>query len=161
MIESIQGNLLQAKVVALVNTVNTKGVMGKGIALQFKHAFPNNYKAYVEACKEGQVQIGQMFIFDLGLLSMSRYIVNFPTKKHWRNPSKLEYIKSGLADLLEQIKTLGIESIAIPPLGAGNGGLPWAEVRPLIVEAFAALPEVQVLLYEPQSAFAPIGRDFS
>ena len=152
MIEVMQGNLLQAKVAALVNTVNTAGVMGKGVALQFKHAYPENYKAYVQACKREEIQVGQVLIVDLGLLSTPRYIINFPTKKHWRNPSKLEYIKEGLMDLVEQVQKLSIESLAIPPLGAGNGGLDWTEVRPLILQAFAPLPEVRVLLYEPQLA---------
>jgi O-acetyl-ADP-ribose deacetylase (regulator of RNase III) len=150
MIESVHGDLLQADAVALVNTVNTAGVMGKGVALQFKHAYPQNYKAYVEACKHQAVQIGQMLVVDLGLLSTPRYIINFPTKQHWRNPSKLEYIRLGLLDLVQQVKALGIPSIAIPPLGAGNGGLAWAEVRPLVVQAFSGLPEVRVLMFEPQ-----------
>lgn len=146
----MKGDLLHSDAIALVNTVNTAGVMGKGIALQFKHAYPQNYKAYVAACKNNQVQIGRVFIVDLGLLSTPRYIINFPTKKHWRNPSKLEYIKAGLEDLVARVKELGIRSVAIPPLGAGNGGLDWLQVRPLIVDAFMALPEVQVLLFEPQ-----------
>lgn len=150
MIEVMQGDLLQAKVVALVNTVNTAGVMGKGVALQFKHAYPENYKAYVQACKREEIQVGQVFIVDLALLSTPRYIINFPTKKHWRNPAKLEYIKEGLVDLRQKVQELNIESLALPALGAGNGGLDWVEVRPLIIEAFVALPEIRVLLYEPQ-----------
>jgi O-acetyl-ADP-ribose deacetylase (regulator of RNase III) len=150
MIESAYGDLLQADVVALVNAVNTAGVMGKGIALQFKHAYPENYKVYVEACKLQAAQIGQMLIVDLGLHKTPRYIINFPTKQHWRNPSKLEYIHLGLLDLVRQVKVLGISSIAIPALGAGNGGLDWAEVHPLVVQAFSGLPDVRVLLFEPQ-----------
>jgi O-acetyl-ADP-ribose deacetylase (regulator of RNase III) len=150
MIESVQGDLLRSRAMALVNTVNTAGVMGKGVALQFKHAYPDNYKAYVAACKQNQVRIGQMFIFDRGLLDSPRYIINFPTKKHWRHPSKLEYITAGLEDLAQQVKALGIQSIAVPPLGAGNGGLEWSMVLPLILKAFSMLPDVQVLLFEPQ-----------
>ena len=153
MIESVQGDLLRSDAMALVNTVNTVGVMGKGVALQFKHAYPQNYKAYVKACRANQMQIGQVFIVDLGLLSSPRYIINFPTKQHWRNPSRLEYIELGLQDLVTRVKELGIRSLAIPPLGAGNGGLDWVQVRPLILSAFAALPEVRVLLFEPQADF--------
>jgi O-acetyl-ADP-ribose deacetylase (regulator of RNase III) len=150
MIESVQGDLLHSNVMALVNPINTVGVMGKGLALQFKQAYPENFKAYVKACKQDQVSVGKMLIFDCGLQSLPRYIINFPTKQHWRHPSKLEYIGAGLEDLMLQIRTLEIQSIAIPALGVGLGGLPWAVVKPLILEAFASLPEVQVLLFEPQ-----------
>lgn len=153
MLERAEGNLLEADVDALVNTVNTVGVMGKGIALQFKRAFPDNFAAYARACKAGEVEVGRMFIVER--LASPRYIVNFPTKKHWSRPSKLSYVKDGLADLVVQVKGRGIRSIAIPPLGAGNGGLPWAEVRPLIEDAFAEVEDVRVLLYEPRSAPEP------
>jgi O-acetyl-ADP-ribose deacetylase (regulator of RNase III) len=151
MIESVQGDLLRSKLMALVNPVNTVGVMGKGLALEFKNAYPENFKAYVKACKQDQVSVGKMFIFDCGLQSLPRYIINFPTKKHWRHPSKPEYISAGLQDLIVQIRILEIYSIAIPMLGAGLGGLDWAEVRSLILEAFVLLPDVHVLLFEPQS----------
>ncbi len=152
-IELGQGNLLAAEVDALVNTVNTEGVMGKGIALQFKKAFPDNFKSYARACKAGEVVIGGMHVVQR--LASPRFIINFPTKNHWRQPSRLEYIESGLADLVARVRELGIKSIAVPPLGCGNGGLDWTAVRPRIVEAFKAIPDVRVLLFEPAGAPAP------
>jgi len=150
MIRRVRGNLLEAKTDALVNTVNTVGVMGRGIALQFKKNFPANYEAYRKACKHGEVQIGRMFVYDLGTLFKPRYIINFPTKKHWRQKSKMEYIEKGLVALVNEIKRLGIRSVAIPPLGSGLGGLNWSEVYKKIEAAFASLPDVEVLVYEPQ-----------
>jgi len=152
MIKRIKGNILEAKTEALVNTVNTVGVMGRGIALQFKRAFPKNYEAYRKACKQYEVQIGKMFTFDLGRLFKPRYIINFPTKKHWRQKSKIEYIEKGLKALVEEIKKLGIRSIAIPPLGCGLGGLDWFEVYKRIESVFAEIPDVEVLVYEPQGS---------
>jgi O-acetyl-ADP-ribose deacetylase (regulator of RNase III) len=150
MIELAKGNLMQAPVEALVNTVNTAGVMGKGIALQFKQAYPLMFRAYEAACKADQVKLGKMHIFDLGgLVGGPRWIVNFPTKGHWRADSRLKDIESGLQDLVATIKRLGIRSIAIPPLGCGNGGLDWSDVRPRIDVALAELPDVRVLLYPP------------
>jgi O-acetyl-ADP-ribose deacetylase (regulator of RNase III) len=149
-IERGKGNLLTADVDALVNTVNTDGVMGKGLALQFKKAFPENFASYERACKSGEVKTGQMHIVQR--LASPRFIINFPTKRHWRHPSKLEYIRDGLSDLVAQVKRLSIESIAVPPLGCGNGGLEWSAVRPLIIEAFSAVPDVRVVLFEPADA---------
>src|SRR6516162_7903389 len=119
MVERVSGNLLDADVQALVNTVNTVGVMGKGIALQFKKAYPENYRAYKKACDAGQVQPGQMLTYDLGGLQNPRYIINFPTKRHWRGGSKIEDIESGLVALIKEVERLKIESIALPPLGCG------------------------------------------
>lgn len=149
-IERGKGNLLAADVDALVNTVNTEGVMGKGLALQFKKAFPDNFASYERACRAGEVRTGQMHIVQR--LASPRFIVNFPTKGQWRQPSKLEYVRDGLGDLVAQVKRLNIESIAVPPLGCGNGGLEWLAVRPLILEAFSAVPEVRVVLFEPADA---------
>ncbi len=149
-IEQGHGNLLEADVDALVNTVNTKGVMGKGLALQFKKAFPDAFRDYDRACKAGEVEPGKMHV--VRRLMAPRFIINFPTKKHWRHPSKLEYIRDGLVDLAHQIQTLGITSIAIPPLGCGYGGLNWDDVRPLIESALAPLSDVRVVLYGPQGA---------
>ena len=146
------GNLLEFKTDALVNTVNCVGIMGKGIALQFKKKFPENFKQYERACNSGEVQLGKMFIVPNNKLSAPHYIINFPTKDHWRNPSRLESIATGLQDLVAQIKKLNIKSIAIPPLGCGNGGLEWSEVRPLIENAFAQLPELEVFVFAPSSA---------
>lgn len=152
MIEPGRGNLLAADVDALVNTVNTVGVMGKGIALQFKKAFPENFAAYEKACKAGLVRPGEMFTVDLHRLQCPRFIINFPTKRDWKHKSRLKDIESGLAALVADIKRLEISSIAVPPLGCGNGGLNWDDVRPLIETAFAAVPEVGVLLYAPKGA---------
>ena len=148
MIELCRGDLLRADAEALVNAVNCVGVMGRGIALQFRNAFPGNYKAYRAACQRGDLRPGTMLIHEIGALSAPQYIVNFPTKDHWKGNSRVEYIESGLAALLEDVKRLGIRSIAIPPLGCGLGGLQWTQVRTLIESAFAGVPHVRVLLYE-------------
>ena len=150
MIQSQQGNLLEANVEALVNTVNCVGVMGKGIALQFKQAFPANFQAYQKACKNNLVRPGEMLVVPTGNLGDPRYIINFPTKRHWKGHSRIEDIKAGLDTLAQDIKTLGIKSIAVPPLGCGNGGLDWSEVAPLIVQALGGLPDVEVHLFEPE-----------
>lgn len=152
MIRFAQGDILKASVEALVNTVNCVGVMGRGIALQFKNAWPANFKAYAAACKRGEVQPGRMFVFDSGSLVPPRYVINFPTKRHWRGQSRIEDIEAGLAALVEEIKTRGIRSIAIPPLGSGLGGLDWKEVRPLIERALAEVPDVDVVVFEPGDA---------
>jgi O-acetyl-ADP-ribose deacetylase (regulator of RNase III) len=149
MIETKRGNLLEADAEALVNTVNSVGVMGKGIALQFKKAFPENYEAYRKAVKRGEVYPGRMFVHATGRMVNPKFIVNFPTKRHWKSPSNLEDIWIGLLALVEDVKRLGIRSIAVPPLGCGMGGLNWKDVRPLILQAFDEVPGVSVLLYEP------------
>lgn len=155
MIEYTTGNILEAKAEALVNTVNCVGVMGKGIALQFKQAYPDNFKAYAQACKAGKVQPGRMFITETGSMLPPRYIINFPTKRHWRGKSRLEDIEAGLQALVQAIQQLEITSIAIPPLGCGNGGLDWADVCPRIEAALGSLKNVQVIVYEPDGAPAP------
>jgi O-acetyl-ADP-ribose deacetylase (regulator of RNase III) len=152
MIENAHGNLLTADVEALVNTVNCVGYMGKGIALQFKQAFPANFKAYEKACRAHEVKPGCMFIFETGSMVNPRYIINFPTKRHWRGKSRIEDIESGLKALIADVKRLGINSIAVPPLGSGLGGLDWNVVRPMIEQAFAELPDVRVLLFPPKGA---------
>lgn len=152
MIELKQGNLLEADVEALVNTVNCVGVMGKGIALQFKQAFPDNFRQYERACRAKEVQPGKMFTVATGSLFNPKYIINFPTKRHWKGRSRLEDIQAGLKALIAEIKRLDIRSIGIPPLGCGNGGLEWSQVRPMIELAFAELTDVQVLLFSPQGA---------
>lgn len=152
MIRIVQGNLLKSNAEALVNTVNTVGVMGKGMALQFKKAFPANFESYAAACKEGAVRPGAMFITETGLLHGPRFIVNFPTKRHWKGKSRMEDIESGLKALTEDVRRLGIRSIAIPPLGCGLGGLSWPEVRDRTMKAFSILREVDVELYAPVGA---------
>lgn len=150
MIKETRGNLLKAPAEALVNTVNTKGIMGKGIALQFRQAFPEMFRDYERACKDQQVVLGKMDVHDLGgLVGGPRWIINFPTKGHWKTKSRMEDVESGLKDLIAIIRKLGIKSIAVPPLGCGNGGLPWNDVRPLIEQAFVDVPEVEVLLFAP------------
>lgn len=152
MIESATGNLLAADAEAIVNTVNCVGYMGKGIALQFKQAFPANFKAYEKACRVHEVRPGHMFIYETGSMVNPRFIINFPTKRHWRGKSRIEDIESGLTALIADVKRLSIRSIAIPPLGSGLGGLDWKVVRPMIELAFAGLPDVKVLLFSPQGA---------
>lgn len=149
MIRFTQGDILKADTEALVNTVNCVGVMGRGIALQFKNTFPENFKAYEMACSSGEVQPGRMFVFDTGELTPPRFIINFPTKRHWRGKSRIEDIKTGLKALVEEIRARNIRSIAIPPLGSGLGGLDWARVRPLIERALSAVPEVEAVVFEP------------
>jgi O-acetyl-ADP-ribose deacetylase (regulator of RNase III) len=145
-----QGNLLEAPVEALVNTVNTVGIMGRGIALQFKQAFPEMFRAYERDCKAGAVQLGRMHVVDLvGLVGGPRWIINFPTKGHWKADSRMIDIEAGLKDLVATIRNLRIRSIAIPPLGCGNGGLNWNEVRPRIEAALAEVPEVEALIFAP------------
>jgi len=155
MLEITQGNLLDANVDALVNTVNCVGVMGKGIALQFKQAFPQNTKVYERACRAEELHPGTMLIVPTGELGTPKYIVNFPTKKHWKGDSKLIYIKAGLDTLIADIERMGITSIAIPPLGCGNGGLDWSDVFPLIQSAFAKVPHVRALIFAPAGAPSP------
>jgi O-acetyl-ADP-ribose deacetylase (regulator of RNase III) len=133
---------------SVVNTVNTEGIMGKGIALQFRKAYPENYEAYRRACRAGEVQPGRMFVFDRHTLTPPHYIINFPTKRHWRHKSRMEDIEAGLVALVGEVRRLGIPSIAVPPLGSGLGGLPWPEVRRRMQEAFEQVPEVRWLVYE-------------
>jgi len=133
---------------ALVNTVNCVGIMGRGIALQFKNAFPDNFKAYAAACKREEVQPGRMFVFETGRL-MPKYIINFPTKRHWKGKSRIEDIQSGLDALVREIRSRNIRSIAVPPLGSGLGGLEWKRVRPLIKDALSQVEGLGVIVFEP------------
>ena len=158
MIRFTQGNLLDADVEALVNTVNTVGVMGKGIALMFKERFPDNFKAYEAASKRDQIKLGRMFVTASMELSGPRWIINFPTKSHWRYPSRLEWIAEGLKDLRAVIKEKGIRAIAIPPLGSGNGGLDWQAVRPLIESFLGDLEDVEVIVYEPAAKYQNVAK---
>jgi O-acetyl-ADP-ribose deacetylase (regulator of RNase III) len=149
MIKYITGDILESSADALINTVNTVGVMGKGIALQFKKAYHNNYKAYVEACKRNEIEIGKVFIVkDSNLNSGTKYIINFPTKKDWRKPSEYSFIDAGLDDLVRVLKEYEIKSVAIPPLGAGNGGLEWEKVKKIIEQKLGNL-DVEIVVFEP------------
>ncbi len=155
MIEYKSGSILTEDVEALVNTVNCVGVMGRGIALQFKNAFPANYKAYASACKRGEVVPGRMFVYETSEMINPRFIINFPTKRHWKGKSRLEDIDTGLTALKQELRERDIRSIAIPPLGCGLGGLDWKEVKPRIEMALSEFPEVKAIVYEPQGI--PIG----
>jgi O-acetyl-ADP-ribose deacetylase (regulator of RNase III) len=150
-----QGDILKTDAEALVNTVNCVGVMGRGIALQFKHAFPANFDAYAKACERGDVKPGHMLVFETGALT-PQLIVNFPTKRHWRGKSRIEDIQSGLEALVAEIRKRHINSIAIPPLGSGLGGLDWRQVRPLIENALAQVPEVEAIVFEPSARPEPV-----
>lgn len=152
MIRYMQGNLLAAEAEALVNTVNTVGVSGKGIALMFKESYPENYRAYEAVSKAGRLAPGGLFVTERHDMLGPRFIVNFATKQHWRNPSRLEWIRQGLAALRQEIGARGIRSIAIPPLGAGNGGLEWRDVKPLIANALADL-DCEIFVYEPTESY--------
>lgn len=159
MITYTTGNLLDAKVEAVVNTVNTVGVMGKGIALMFKEAFPDNFKAYEAACRDKRVELGKMFVTERrDLLGGPRWIINFPTKAHWRFPSQIEWVREGLNDLRQVISSRNIRSIAIPPLGSGNGGLDWRQVKPLIEQALGSLDGVDVVVYEPTAKYQNVAK---
>lgn len=149
MIQHARGDILAADVEALVNAVNTVGVMGKGLALQFKRAYPDMFDSYREAARRGELSPGRMHVWPTRTDGNPRYIINFPTKRHWRSASRLTDIETGLASLVETVVGLGVSSLAIPPLGCGHGGLDWGRVRPLIEEALAALPGVTAVLYLP------------
>lgn len=152
MIQYKSGDILAENTEALVNTVNCVGVMGRGIALQFKNAFPENYKAYVLACKQDEVQPGHMLVFQTGQLTNPRYIINFPTKRHWRGKSRMEDIEAGLKALVVTIRQYNIHSIALPPLGSGLGGLDWSGVKARIESALQPLTDVHVVIYEPDGS---------
>lgn len=149
MFRLVRGDLLKCKAEALVNTVNTEGIMGKGVALQFRHAYPEMYKAYKLACQSGDVKPGKMFIFGIPSIGNPQYIINFPTKRSWRSKSRMEDIETGLKALVADVQRLGIRSVAIPPLGCGLGGLSWPEVCQRMQLAFQELPHVEWLVHEP------------
>jgi O-acetyl-ADP-ribose deacetylase (regulator of RNase III) len=158
MIKFVQGNLFDAPVEALVNTVNTVGVMGKGIALMFKEAFRANFLAYEEACERHEIKIGRMFVTETHALSGPKWIINFPTKKHWRQPSKLEWITKGLDDLKRVVEQKHIRSIALPPLGSGNGGLNWRDVRQEVERVLGHLENIEVVVYEPIEKYQNVAK---
>ena len=152
MIEFKTGDIFAENVDAIVNSVNCVGVMGRGIALQFRKAYPANFKAYAEACRRNEVQPGKMFIHETSELTGPRYIINFPTKRHWRGKSRIEDIENGLDALASELRDKGIGSVGVPPLGSDLGGLSWEDVRPRIVSALEQLPDVRVVVFEPGSA---------
>ena len=158
MITFTQGNLLEADVEAVVNTVNTVGIMGKGIALMVKEQFPDNFDDYARACSAGGVVIGKMFVTESTELFGPRWIINFPTKTHWRVKTKIEWIEEGVKDLVRTIREKNIRSIAIPPLGCGNGGLEWHAVRPVIVSALEEIEDLNAIVYEPTSQYLNVAK---
>jgi O-acetyl-ADP-ribose deacetylase (regulator of RNase III) len=158
MLNFTTGNLLEARAQALVNTVNTVGVMGKGIALMFKERFTDNYRQYAAACKAGDVRTGHMFITQPAELDGPRWIVNFPTKQHWRSPSQLAWVVEGLQDLRQFLIENNVQSIAIPPLGAGNGGLDWELVKPEIERALGDLPNIDIIVFEPTKQYQNVAK---
>ena len=149
MIKYKTGDILSEGTEALVNTVNCVGIMGRGVALQFKRAFPANFKAYADRCKRDEIRPGRVFVFETGALVYPRYIINFPTKRHWRGKSRIEDIESGLQSLVQEIRSRGIRSIAVPPLGSGLGGLSWRDVRTRIEAALEMFDDVEVVVFEP------------
>jgi O-acetyl-ADP-ribose deacetylase (regulator of RNase III) len=151
-ITEMTGNLLASDADAIVNTVNTVGVMGKGIALQFRRAYPDMFADYKRAAQAGEIRLGHMHVWSTGALEGPKYIINFPTKEHWRARSTTKGIKLGLSDLVSVVAELDVRSIAVPPLGCGNGGLNWDDVRPMIEEAFHGARGVEVVLYPPKGA---------
>jgi len=155
MIEFRTGDILQADVEALVNPVNCVGVMGRGLALAFKTTFPENFVAYERACERGEVLPGRMFVFATGHPARPKYIINFPTKRHWRERSRIEDIEAGLAALRDEVERRAISSIAVPALGAGLGGLAWGVVRKRIEGALGDLPNTRVTVFEPSGAPQP------
>ncbi|MDR3534884.1 MAG: macro domain-containing protein [Acetobacteraceae bacterium] len=152
MIEFTTGDILRADAEALVNTVNCVGIMGRGIALQFKNAYPENFRAYEVACARKDVQPGKMFVFETRELTGPKFIINFPTKRHWKGKSRMEDIDSGLTALTAEIRSRAIRSIAIPPLGSGLGGLNWVDVRPRIEAALRGINDLKVIIFEPNTA---------
>ena len=155
MIRFKTGDILAEDAEALVNTVNCVGVMGRGIALQFKKTFPENFRVYAEACERGEVRPGRMFVFETLQLTNPRYVINFPTKRHWRGNSRIEDIQAGLKDLAMVIRQHNIRSIAVPPLGSGLGGLEWSDVRPRIEKALRDFHNLDVVVFEPKGAPKP------
>lgn len=156
-IVSAKGDLLLSGAEALVNTVNVVGVMGKGIALAFKRAYPDNFSAYADACQKGEVAPGKIFVFESATLMGPRLILNLPTKRHWRDPSRIDDVEAGISALADLCREKSIRSIAIPPLGCGNGGLDWRVVRPKIVRALKNLPDLEVRLHDPPGFFPDQG----
>jgi len=149
MITFTVGNILESQTEALVNTVNTVGIMGKGVALAFRKTFPDAMEEYLRAVRDDKIRVGEVQVVKTQYIT-PRYIINFPTKTHWRYPSKIEYIDTGLSDLVSKIKKHHIRSISIPPLGCGNGKLEWKAVKPLIVRHLEQISgQAEVIIFEP------------
>lgn len=149
-------DILRSAAEALVNPVNCVGVMGAGLAKQFKAAFPDNFEAYEAACRRGEISPGRIHAFDRGPDCMPRWVINFPTKRHWREASRLDDIEKGLDSLEETIRKLGIRSLAIPPLGCGLGGLDWDDVRPRIIFHLSELVDLEIYMPDGSMAWLPV-----
>lgn len=149
-IELKRGDILKQDAEALVNAVNCLGVMGRGVALQFRRTFPQNYADYRKACHRGEVEIGRMFVHDLQSVSNPRFVINFPTKRHWKDASRIADIEIGLVDLARVLRERRIRSVAVPAIGCGLGALDWSEVRPRIEKVLAGMDDLNVFLYEPR-----------
>lgn len=145
----VQGDLFASGAEAIINPVNCVGVMGKGLALAFKQRHPANFRAYKQACDTGELKPGRLLIVETGQMQ-PRLIINFPTKRHWRAKSRLDDVAAGLRTLKSEVQRHRISSLAIPALGAGLGGLDWAEVRAAIELELAGLENVQIMVFEPQ-----------
>lgn len=144
------GDLFKEPAEAIVNTVNCVGVMGKGVALEVKRRWPDNFKAYRRLCDQGLLRPGRMYVHEEGdMLSGRRFLINFPTKDHWRDPSRLEYIEEGLVDLVAQVERLGIRTVVMPPLGCTNGGLDWAVVKALLTDRLSTTRDTEFVVFEP------------
>ena len=156
MLEYKTGNIFEDNTEAIVNTVNCVGIMGRGIALQSKKLYPENYKAYEKACKAGLVVPGKMFVYETNRIDYPRFIINFPTKRHWRQNSLIEDIAAGMLDFIRIITEYHIKSVALPPLGCGNGGLSWEVVRPLLETSLSSLSDVDCHIYAPQADVHPL-----
>lgn len=153
------GDMFEQPAEAIVNTVNCVGVMGKGVALEFKRRWPANFRAYKRLCDAGKLAPGRLFVFennDVLAEANHRFLINFPTKQHWRAPSKIEYIDSGLDAFVREIRRLAIKSVVLPPLGCGNGGLKWSDVRPLMEQKLAPLEDVRFTVFVPASEAVPM-----
>ncbi|CAP54914.1 type II toxin-antitoxin system antitoxin DNA ADP-ribosyl glycohydrolase DarG [Gluconacetobacter diazotrophicus] len=158
-IEYKSGDMFDEPAEAIVNTVNCVGVMGKGVALEFKRRWPDNFRAYKRLCDAGKLSPGEMFIFQIGDLLQKgdrQFLINFPTKQHWKAKSKIEYVEHGLENFMHQVRELGIKSVVMPPLGCGNGGLDWNEVRPLIEEKLSSLPDVKFIVFAPSTGVCQV-----
>ena len=149
MLKFEKGDIFTQNNEAIVNPVNCVGAMGKGLALQFKEKFPDNFREYARACREGRVQPGRMLVYKTWSGERPRYVINFPTKRHWRDRSKLEDIQAGLEELARELHDRRIRSVAIPALGAGLGGLPWPRVRKIITQTLQDLEHVEITVLEP------------
>lgn len=148
MVTFVRGDIFSSPAQVLTNTVNCVGLMGKGVALEFKMRYPKMFNDYKIKCDQGDVKAGQPYLWE----DDSVQVLNFPTKRHWKDGSLLQDIEDGLKYLTENYEQMGLQSLAMPALGCGLGGLEWSEVQPLIVKHLGAIPDLDVYVYEPHGA---------